>query len=118
MVAGSPHLLCDEMPAFAELAGLGDRFRYWRGASGRRYLFTIVAPESLSDFPHAVGMLAEQLPDGRIAAREVFQIGAADGPARPHGADVALVHLLAVTVADRRRVIEDLCGLSVLSAVA
>jgi hypothetical protein len=117
MVAGSPHLLCDEQPDFAELAGLGDRFRYWRGLSGRRYLFTLVAIETLADFPGAVGMLAERLPDGRLAAREVFEIAANSLPHSRSGA-VALVHLLAVTEAERRRAVEDLRGPSVLSAAA
>ncbi len=119
MVAGSPHLLCDEEPDFAELAGLGDRFRYWRGISGGRYLFTIVAADTLGDFPQAVGMLAERLPDGRLAARDIFEIATNGTPfPQPRNA-VALVHLLAVTGAERRHVIDDLCGPpSLLSAAA
>jgi len=118
MVAGSPHLLYDEKPDFAELAGLGDRFRYWRGISGRRYLFTLVPVEALGDFPHAVGMLAERVADGRLAAREVFDIPAGGPAPRPPGNAVALVHLLAVTEAERRSVIDDLRGPSAVSAAA
>jgi hypothetical protein len=118
MVAGSPHLLRDEQPDFAELAGLGDRFRYWRGVSGRRYLFTLVAAETLADFPKAVGILADRLPDGHLAARDVFEIAATGVRPIPGGEVFALVHLLALTTAERRRVIADLCGQSRLSAAA
>ena len=57
MVAVVPPLLSDA-PKLAERAGFGDRFRYWRGRSGRRYLFTAVPPDDLDDFRSAVVILA------------------------------------------------------------
>src|SRR6185312_3640984 len=50
MVAVVPPLLSDAQPSLAERAGFGDRFHYWRGRSGRRYLFTAVSAATVEDF--------------------------------------------------------------------
>ncbi len=38
----------------AQDIGLGDQFRYWRGASGRRYLFSLIRNPDLCDLQNGV----------------------------------------------------------------
>jgi hypothetical protein len=102
----------DEAPEPARRAGLARQFRYWRGASGRRYLFSAIGEDRLADFRDAVVIFAEA--DGeRLVGRSVFAIGAepAAPPARP--GEVVLVHLLAPTAAGRERIVADLIAPSV-----
>jgi hypothetical protein len=116
MVAALPLLLSDRPPNLARRAGLGDRFHYFRGASGRRYLFSAVAREELADFRSATVILAKRAPDGRLAA---WSIAALDRFGRPTDSrrpwppimpidSFVLVHLLAPTEADRLDVVDDL----------
>lgn len=122
MVAVAPPLLSDRPPEIPQKAGLGDRFHYFRGRSGRRYLFTVVAGEALADFRSVVAMLAEPTPAGRLSARALVTldalgcIGPGADPAWPPAEDrktLYLVHLLAATDTERRAVIADLAPLSV-----
>ena len=121
MVAVVPPLLSDRPPEIPQKAGLGDRFHYFRGRSGRRYLFTAVSGETLEDFRNVVAMLAEPTPAGRLCARAVVtldalgRIGPAPDPAWPPaqgGQTLCLVHLLAASEAERRAVVADLAALS------
>jgi hypothetical protein len=116
MVAVAPPLLSDQPPEVPRRAGLGDRFHYFRGVSGRRYLFTEVALGDLRDFHSAVVMLARRQADGRLAAFSV-SVSVSHVPAEPAGRahmgmppahTVALVHLLAGSEALRRDLIADL----------
>jgi hypothetical protein len=94
--------------------GLGDRFRYLRGASGRRYLFTGIATEELADFRSAVVLLARREPRGLRAVT----VGLLDANGSPSATDrwpatlprdaVVLVHLLADREADRAAIVADL----------
>ncbi len=107
MVAALLPILSDARPKLARRAGFGDRFHYWRGASGRRYLFSRVPADSLADFTGAVVILAGQGSDGRLAAREIFTTtGEEDRPALPSVA--VLVHLLAHTDGERKEIVVDL----------
>jgi hypothetical protein len=116
MVAVVPPLLSDRPPEIPQKAGLGDRFHYFRGRSGRRYLFTAVSGEALEDFRNVVTILAEPAPGGRLCARAVVTVDALGriGPqpdrAWPpvQGPALCLVHLLATTEAERRAVVADL----------
>jgi hypothetical protein len=81
-------------------APMGDRFRYWYGRSGRRYLFSAVAPGDVADLDGVVVLVAG---------------GAADRPEHvglnlPVGvpAGAVYVHLLAETDAARADIIADL----------
>src|SRR5258708_4069122 len=65
-MVGALAILSDDPPEPARNAGFGDRFRYWRGASGRRYLFSLVPADALPDFRSVVVMVAEHLADGRL----------------------------------------------------
>ena len=121
MVAVAPPLLSDRPPEIPQKAGLGDRFHYFRGGSGRRYLFTLVSGDALADFRSVVAMLAEPAPSGRLSAGTVVTV---DGRGRIGPvADLAwppadrqalcLVHLLAASEAERRAVVADLAAVAV-----
>ena len=97
----------DAAPKPARRAGLDGQFRYWRGASGRRYLFSLIPPESLADFRDVVVIFAE--PEGdRLLCRALFAAGAEPAARPPLPGEIVLVHLLAATEAGRRRVVADL----------
>ena len=110
MVAEPLVLLSERPPEVPMRAGLGDRFRYVRGVSGRRYLFTRIEPDELADFRSAVVILAKREPGG-LRALSVAELDAAG---RPVGVSawptivprdgVVLVHLLAEHVSARRAV--------------
>ena len=107
-------------PRAAEDLGLGDRYRYLVGASGRRYLFTRVSFDRLEECPGAV--VALELPgaadaDPDTGAERIVWLGEIDrdgrrrGPPLPRKARKSLVvrvHLLAGDAAGRRAVLEDL----------
>lgn len=116
MVAVLPPLLSDQPPEVPRRAGLGDRFHYFRGCSGRRYLFSTVAADELGDFHSAVVILARRAGNGRLSAYSVLLL---DAFGRATGSDrhrlraisaetVVLVHLLAGSEAKRRDLIADL----------
>jgi hypothetical protein len=119
MVAVLPPLLSDHPPELPQRAGLGDRFHYFRGLSGRRYLFSTVPREALADFSSAVAMLAAPAGRGRLAARAIVAL---DGKGRPAYGDgnwpplmapgtICLVHLLATSDQDRAAILDDLAGM-------
>ena len=120
MVAALSPILSDARPKLAERAGLGDRFHYWRGASGRRYLFTVVPAAVLCDFTSAAVVLAQRTREGGLAAREILMVDSlgrlVDGDRYLAGdvplSVVALVHLLASTEAELRRIVDDLTAVS------
>jgi hypothetical protein len=101
MVAEPLVLLSERPPEVPMRAGLGDRFRYIRGISGRRYLFTHIEPDELADFRSAVVILARR-ERGGLRPLSVAELDAAG---RPMGIaawplivprdGVVLVHLLA-----------------------
>ena len=115
MVAVLPNLLSDQPPEVPQRAGLGDRFHYFRGASGRRYLFSAIPANELPDFRSAVVMLARRARGGRLVA---YWMAVLDRFGRPVGerrglpalgADtIVLVHCLAETDAERFDLVADL----------
>jgi hypothetical protein len=124
MVAVAPPLLSDQPPEVPRRAGLGDRFHYFRGASGRRYLFSTVPQQDLGDFRSAVVVLARRQASGRLAAYCTMILDLFGRPStqdryrlRSIPADaVALVHLLADNDRERHELIEDLLPLSAAAA--
>ncbi|SDU39765.1 hypothetical protein [Stappia sp. ES.058] len=107
----------DAPRAAAEL-GLTDRYRYILGHSGKRYLFSAVPADRLSDYSSAI-VVMEPGP-GRGGRLKKAWIGEIDRDGKRRGArlnrgDVtgrtALVHLLAGDAAQRRLVLDDLDGL-------
>jgi hypothetical protein len=126
MVAVVPLLLSDQPPEVPRRAGLGDRFHYFRGASGRRYLFSTVRTRELGDFHSAVVVMARRMDGGHLAA---FSVTLLDPLGRPAGSDrlgmraiptdaVALVHLLARSDAERRDLVVDLAPVSAMPLAA
>lgn len=103
-------------PASAEICGLGARYRFWAGESGRRYLFTAVPAAEIADFRDAIVVLARGNARDGFAGVEVADFGrtgeAARISARMEG-DAGLtgfVHLLAGSAAERQSIATDLAG--------
>src|SRR4051794_22793584 len=102
---GALALPSDDPPEPALDAGYGDRIRYWRGASGRRYLFSLVPAEALFDFRSVVVMVAERCADGGLVGRALIDVdegGCRDGPRLVPG-HAPFVHFLAPSREARRR---------------
>ncbi|HOV04789.1 MAG TPA: hypothetical protein PLJ34_01940 [Hyphomicrobiales bacterium] len=106
-----------DTPPTIEATGLGDKFRYLKGASGRRYLFSSVDLDDLPTFRDVVVVLSEKSGSG---TRQIIWVGALDG--EPNDAERARrafeswmrraadahIHLLAESREERRRVIDDI----------
>ena len=100
----------------ARSAGLGDRYRYWGGRSGRRYLFSAVNPADLGQFRAAVVLFAEADPTGVPVARWITTVDAGGRWRDASGGDTAIatgarqvfVHLLARGPTERDQVLADL----------
>jgi hypothetical protein len=115
-------LLSEDAPESARNAGLGYRYRYWRGASGRRYLFTAIPSESLADFRSVIVIHAEPVAGGQLHARAIYAIGdkgETDGvPPKKAPGDKVFVHFLAVAEDDRRQAVADLAAAPEVSLAA
>ena len=115
-------LLSEDAPESARSAGLGYRYRYWRGASGRRYLFTAIPSESLVDFRSVIVVHAEPVAGGKLRARAVYAVGdkgETDGvPPKKAPGDKVFVHFLAVTEDERRQAVADLAAAPEVSLAA
>jgi len=109
----------DDSAPLSALAGdaLGARFRSWRGASGRRYVFSIYSPHCCPAYSHAVIILAAVDAAGDRTAAFIADTGcfpeivlarAAANWTRG-GAEIEChLHLLANSPAERRALIADL----------
>ncbi len=96
---------------------LGARFRSWRGASGRRYVFSIYSPHGCPAYSHAVMIVAAATDAGDRRALFVADTGCfpelvvagaiANWTAAAAGIEFH-VHLLANSPAARRALIADL----------
>lgn len=119
-------ILDPDSAPLASLAGgaLARRFQSWRGASGRRYVFTVHsgADSTWPDYENAVLVLAARSETGAMrmlfvglsgeASREALAFAARNAPA----SNIELhVHLLAETPCARRAVLADLAGLACAS---
>jgi len=89
----------------AHAAGVSDRFLYWFGRSGRRYLFTRAGDGALADFGAGVAIAVSG--DTVIWCGEVETLARFPATSAVRQASV-YVHLLSPTPAERRTVIEDL----------
>ena len=105
-------------PKFADQCGLGERFRYWQGASGRRYLFTAMPRAEIGDIANAVVVLAERNRRGGFRGVDVCAPG---DPGEPSVTDIladlssdsrmiAFVHLLAANASERLAIVRDFVG--------
>jgi hypothetical protein len=93
------------------------KYRFWRGASGRRYVFSAYGVDECPAYENAVVIAAAMDGDAarrlvRIAATEALPdlmlSGAWAREARARGAVEFHVHLLATSPRERRAVIKDL----------
>jgi hypothetical protein len=100
------------------LAGeaLAARFRSWRGASGRRYIFSIFDRQSCPAYEHVVAMIVTRDPDGE---RRIMFIGdtgcfpelalARAAKEIPVAGEIEFhLHMLATSRAERNAMIADL----------
>lgn len=100
------------------LAGdaLSAHFRSWRGASGRRYIFSIFSTQSRPAYEHVVAIVAAIDPDGE---RRILFIGdtgcfpdlalAKAASETPAASEIEFhLHLLATSRAERAAMIADL----------
>jgi hypothetical protein len=109
---------CCGAEALSSLAdeALGARFRYWRGASGRRYVFSVYDRQTCPAYEHAVLIIWAL---GQDRARRVIFIGdtgafpdivfanAEKGSGAERGIEFH-IHLLATSRAERVAVMADL----------
>lgn len=116
MVAELPPALSEVTPELSRRARLGNRFQYWCGQSGMRYLFSAVPFDTLADFRSAVAILAEPTADGRFVAWAAAIIDS-DGrlhatnnswPEMPPTGSIAFVHFLAESDSERQLLIDEI----------
>ncbi len=100
------------------MAGFGDLYHYFRGRSGRRYLFSRIDVADLDDFGPAVAIAAEPSGGERLVIRAItlLEEPGDDRLGPPDDRCVVLVHLLADTADERRAVVEDLAGVRLPAA--
>jgi hypothetical protein len=112
---GMMQLNCGRVPATAQSIGLGGSFRYLRGASGRRYLFSLLRDSDFDDLQNVV-MIEATVTDsdpapvwlGEIDSEGVksgYVIGYASGTKCSR-----FVHFLAGNDDDRHATMIDLAG--------
>jgi hypothetical protein len=117
--AQQPHLREPESAPLSFLAGerLGARYRFWRGASGRRFMFTVYPSDACPAYDRAVLVGAAVEPDGARRIVFIADTGAFPEPVldRARAALARIrprvelhVHLLAESPAERLAVIDDL----------
>jgi hypothetical protein len=100
------------------LAGeaLAARFRFWRGASGRRAIFSIFDRQSCPAYEHVVAMIVARDPDGERRIMFIGDTGCFPELALARAAKEIPVaseiefhfHLLATSRAERNAMIADL----------
>ena len=94
-----------------------DRFVYWTGASGRRYIHTVYDAGACPPLPGAVYVSVERLPGGQLRALAAgcfpkplaFNLARlADAGGSAAFANEVHVHLLADSEAERAAILDDL----------
>ena len=97
--------------------GLGGRFRSWRGASGRRFMFSVYSSAACPAYDHAVLIGAGVAADGERHVLFIADTGAFPEPvleraramlARADQRTELHVHVLAQSPGERAALIEDL----------
>jgi hypothetical protein len=123
MVAVLPPLLSDQPPEVPKRAGCGDRFHYFRGSSGHRYLFSAICADDLGDFRSAVVIFASRVASGRLSAHWISALDRSGQPTSGNRrwppqspGSVILVHLLSASEAERSDIVADLSGLPAVLA--
>lgn len=104
--------------------GFKERFWYWTGASGRKYIHSVYGPESCPPLPGAIyvavrreGPLRIALAVGRFAPAASGLPGRRDAQRlRASGIDEIHVHLLSKSAEAAERTLDDLRGAFVVDA--
>jgi len=115
-------MLLTGFPVSAKLPddlGLGERFWYWRGASGRSYIHSIYQADSCPPLPGAVYVAVRRTGTRREALAAGRFVSCWDGSVQgfeasrllPEGADEIHVHLLARDAAAADAVLDDLTSI-------
>ncbi|MDR3374228.1 MAG: hypothetical protein P4L98_10925 [Ancalomicrobiaceae bacterium] len=104
-------------PSTARSLGFGDGFRYWRGASGRRYLFSAVPQDAIDGLANVVVIEAADPQYGTEPAP--VWLGEVDGAGSRNGYSIGrtrgrairtFVHFPAGSDPDRHSAMLDLAG--------
>jgi hypothetical protein len=96
------------------LAGsaLSDRFRFWRGSSGRRFVFSVYALDEAPAYAGAVVLAVRVTASGEVpvwaGAVETLEDAALMPVLFAGAADRLHIHLLAGGRADRQALVDDL----------
>ena len=121
------HRVAAEPAPLASLAGtpMSDRFCFWRGRSGRRYVFSVYDTRSrdgmsASEYRDAIVIEAERRADGGRSVVRIGFTGALAGlmttswscQGSTKAAVERHVHLLAGSAAERRALLSDLCSVA------
>lgn len=108
-IKGSPFRLS---PATADMPELSERFWYWQGASGRKYIHSVYGPESCPPLPGAVYVGVKRQGSMRIAVCVGRFLPLWDAHkainAELSGFDELHVHLLASAAGEAEQVRADL----------
>lgn len=110
-------LNCGRVPTIAQSLGLGENFRFWRGASGRRYVFSLLRDSDLDDLQNVI------LIEAGMAGLEPVPVwlGEVDHDGERHGEAIGVahgarrrryVHFLEGSDADRHAALNDLMAAS------
>jgi hypothetical protein len=93
-------------------SGLSARFRFWRGASGRRLVFSVYALDAAPAYAGAVVMAVRSTSSGDVPVWAGSVETAEEAALLPalfaDAADHLHIHLLAGDQRDRQAVVEDL----------
>lgn len=108
-------LNCGRVPATAQSIGLGDRFRYWRGTSGKRYLFSLVRESDFGDLANVILIEASVCSQEPVPVwlGEIDSEGNKSGYVIGHASQSkrrTFVHFLAGSDVERQAVMLDLAG--------
>ena len=107
---------CDPLTAL-DAESWSHRFRRWRGASGRYYVFSVFRPETCPDYCDAILLIAEVDEAGQRKRLSVLDTGTFPGPflkglarelEQRRGRIEFQIHLLADSAAEREAAIRDL----------
>lgn len=95
-----------------------ERFCYWQGTSGKRYLFTRINPEDLPSFSDCLILLAKERAEGNAQLHWIGEIkdltpqAFRDLPNHQFGRLTTYIHLLARTQSERQKIVTDLSNQS------
>ena len=88
-------------------SALAERFRFWRGASGRRYVCSVFSPQTVPAYETSVALHVRRAPGGPV----VVAVRAGSDPRPVPAADEVHIHLVRDEADWLARAIADLAAL-------